>query len=124
MLDGIDGKRLFLFGAADSLRIWLERFNRRDQVVCTFDNSQAKWGRQAYGVDVKNPAELPDMLDDNSRVIIVSLWHQEIGKQLEGMGVIDYYVYLDAYYDEKIGNKVVRREDQPQGMSSIPKWEG
>lgn len=124
MLDGIEGKKLFLFGAADSLRIWLERFDLKDQVACTFDNSPAKWGKQAYGVDVKNPAELPGMLDDNSRVIIVSLWHQEIGKQLEKMGVIDYYVYLDAYYDEKIGNKVVRREDQPQGLSSIPKWEG
>ena len=124
MLDEIEGKKIFLFGAADSLRIWLERFNRRDQVVCTFDNSPEKWGKQAYGIDVKNPAELPAMLDDNSRIIIVSLWHQEIGKQLEKMGVKDYYVYLDAYYDEKIGNKVVRREDQPQGLSSIPKWEG
>ena len=45
MLDGIDGKKLFLFGAADSLRIWLERFDRRDQVVCTFDNASGKWGQ-------------------------------------------------------------------------------
>ena len=122
MLDGIDGKKIFLFGAADSLRIWLERFDLRDQVVCTFDNSPGKWGKTAFGVDVHNPAELPEMLDENSRVIIVSLWHQEIGRQLERMGIEDYFVYLDFYYDEKVGNKVVRREQLKDGSISIPKW--
>ncbi len=39
MLDDIAGKKIYLLGAADSLRIWLERFDRKDQVVCTFDNS-------------------------------------------------------------------------------------
>ena len=123
MLDGIDGKKVFLFGAADSLRIWLERFDRREQVVCTFDNSPAKWGTQAFGVDVKNPTELPGLLDKDSRVIIVSVWHQEIGRQLEDMGIKDYYVYLDFYYDEKVGNKVVRREELANGRTTIPKWE-
>lgn len=122
MLDGIDGKKIFLFGAADSLRIWLERFNRREQVVCTFDNNSGMWGKQAYGVDVCDPSTLPAKLDENSRVIIVSLWHQEIGKQLEKMGIKDYYVYLDFYYDEKVGNKVVRREDMDAGKKTLPKW--
>lgn len=124
MLDGIEGKRIFLFGAADSLRIWLERFNLKDQVVCTFDNAPGKWGTKAFGVDVCEPARLPQMLDDNSRVIIVSLWHQEIGRQLEGMGISDYYVYIDFYYDDKVGNKVVRRDDETCGKDRIPKWEG
>ena len=62
------------------------------------------------------------MLDDNNRVIIVSLWHQEIGRQLEQMGIEDYYVYLDDYYDEKVGNPVVRREDLAEGDKKIPKW--
>ena len=124
MLDGIEDKKLYMFGAADSLRIWLERFDRRDQVVCAFDNSPGKWGSKVYGVDVRNPADLPGMIDDNSRVIIVSLWHQEIGMQLERMGIKDYYVYIDDYYDEKIGNKVVRREDTLQGVDMIPRWDG
>lgn len=124
MLDDIEGKRIFLFGAADSLRIWLERFDRRDQVVCAFDNSPGKWGTKAFGVDVRNPADLPKMLDDNSRVIIVSLWHQEIGRQLESMGITEYYVYLDEYYDEKVGNKVVRREDTLDGKDKLPRWNG
>ena len=47
-----------------------------------------------------------------------------LGKQLESMGITDYYVYLDDYYDEKVGNKVVRREDMPAGESKIPTWKG
>ena len=123
MLNGIEGKKIYLFGAADSLRIWLERFDLREQVVCTFDNASSKWGQKAYGVDIKNPAEIPEMIDKDSRIIIVSLWHHEIGRQLEQMGIDDYYVYLDDYYDEKVGNKVVRREDLENGEKKIPKWE-
>ena len=123
MLNGIEGKRILLFGAVDSLRIWLERFDLKDQVVCIFDNDSSKWGQQAYGIEVRDPAELLDRIDENSRVIIVSLWHQEIGRQLEKMGIDDYYVYLDDYYDEKVGNKVVRREDMENGDKKIPKWD-
>ena len=123
MLDDIADKKIFLFGAADSLRIWLERFGLRDQVVCTFDNDPNKWGSSSYGVKVCDPKELPSLLDERSRVIIVSLWHQEIGRQLERMGINDYFVYLDDYLDEKVGNKVVRREDTEDGDKKIPKWE-
>lgn len=123
MLEDIDGKKIYLFGAADSLRIWLERFDRKDQVVCTFDNDPGKWGKKMFDVEVRDPATLPGLLDENSSVIIVSIWHQEIGRQLEKMGINDYYVYLDFYLDEKVGNKVVRREELQNGQMTIPMWD-
>ena len=122
MLEGIEGKKIFLFGAADSLRIWLERFDLVGQVECTFDNNPAMWNKGSYGVLVRDPAELPKLYDNDSRIIIVSVWHQEIGRQLEKMGIDDYYVYLDDYYDEKVGNPVVRREDASGAGKNIPKW--
>ena len=93
-------------------------------MVCTFDNDHGKWGKEICGVEVRDPAGLPVVYDEDSRVIIVSLWHQEIGRQLERMGIDDHYVYLDDYYDEKIGNKVVRREDLSAGEAQIPTWKG
>ncbi len=123
MLEGIENKKLLLFGAADSLRIFMERFDLREQVVCTFDNDPGKWGKEAFGVKIRDPKELPGLCDGDARVIIVSLWHQEIGRQLEKMGISDYFVYLDDYYDESIGNQVVRREDSPEAEKLIPKWE-
>ncbi|MBR5337913.1 MAG: LicD family protein [Lachnospiraceae bacterium] len=125
MIPAMEGKKVFLFGAADSLRIWLERFDKKQDVICTFDNDPGKWGSLSYGVEVKNPEELPGLLkkEKDSIVIIVSLWHLDIGRQLESMGINDYYIYLDDYYDEKIGNKVVRREDLPRGDKTIPHWD-
>jgi hypothetical protein len=113
MLEGIAGKKIYLFGAADSLRIWLERFGLRERVVCTFDNDSSKWGKFSFDVEVRNPNDLLALIDSDSRVIIVSLWHQEIGRQLEKMGISDYYVFLDYYYDyDKDGNKVIREEQE------------
>ncbi len=123
MLEGIEDKKVFLFGAGDSLRIWVERFGMKDKIVCTFDNNSKMWGKESYGVEVRDPSKIPELYDENSRIIIVSLYHQEIGRQLEGMGIKDYYVYLDQYYDDKVGNKVVRREDLVDGEKKIPKWD-
>ncbi|MCR5503224.1 MAG: LicD family protein [Lachnospiraceae bacterium] len=123
MLEGIRDKKIFLFGAGDSLRIFVERFGMKDRIVCTFDNNPKLWGKESYGVEVRDPSKLPESYDENSSLIIVSLYYQEIGRQLECMGITDYYVYLDRYFDEKIGNRVVRREDLPEGEKKIPKWE-
>ena len=123
MLEGIEDKKIILFGAADSLRIWLERFsNIKHQVICTLDNDSNKWEKEYFGVLVKAPEDLPQIKEDKTRIIIVSLWHQEIGRQLERMCFDDYYVYIDNYYDEKIGNKVIRREDIVNGIEKLPKW--
>jgi hypothetical protein len=101
-----EGKRVYLFGAADSLRIWLRDFGLRDRVVCTFDNDGNKWGTEAFDVSVRNPAEIPQLLDEDGIIIIVSIWHREIGRQLEELGIKDYYVFLDGLFVREFkGNK-------------------
>jgi phosphorylcholine metabolism protein LicD len=98
MLDGIEGERVALFGAAGSLKLWLEYYGLGDQVVCVYDNSPAKWGTKAHGVEVRDPAGLPALVAEGGvRVIVTSVWHREIGQQLEGLGVKDYYVFIDRY---------------------------
>mgnify|MGYP002715328740 CR=1 FL=1 len=100
-LKAAENKKIYLFGAADSLRIWLNDFGLFNQVVCTFDNDSDKWGKDAFGIKVQNPAELPKVLDTNSCLIVVSIWHQEIGKQLEEMGISEYYVFLDGLFHKR-----------------------
>jgi len=97
MLEGIGGKRVFLFGAGDSLRIWLERYAGGLDIACAFDNSPAKWGTAAYGVQVCPPEDLPGLLDGASRLIVASIYHKEIGEQLDNMGIKDYYVFVDGW---------------------------
>ncbi len=96
MLDGIKGKKVFIFGAGDSLRIWLERYGHGADVTCVFDNSAAKWGSLACGKPVRNPAELPGCLNEGSRLIIASVYYKEISRQLEAMGISDYYIFIDG----------------------------
>ena len=104
-LKDVEDKKIYLFGAGDSLRIWLKDFNLREQVICTFDNDSTRWGTVTNGVPVRNPADLPSLLDENSRVIITSIWHNEIEKQLEEMGINDYFIFLDGLFDTGIQEK-------------------
>jgi len=96
MLCDIDGKTVFFFGAGDSLRIWIERYGKNIDIACTFDNDSKKWGSIAHGVPVRDPSILPRILSDNGRLIITSIYHKEIGNQLNNMGITDYYVFLDG----------------------------
>jgi len=74
-------------------------------VVCTFDNDSNKWGQTAFDVSIKNPAEIPQLLDDNSILIIVSIWYKEIGRQLEQMGIKDYHIFLDGLFVDEFKGK-------------------
>lgn len=96
MLFDIECKKVYIFGAGDSLRIWMERYSKGLNVVCAFDNRKAAWGSLAYGVPVRSPSELPALMDENSRLIIASIYHKEIAKQLEEMNIFDYYFFIDG----------------------------
>jgi len=98
MLYGIEGKKVYIFGAGDSLRIWLERYSEGLDVVCAFDNAKSKWGTDAYGVPVHPPSDIYRLLDDDSRLIIASIHHKEIAEQLDNMGITDYYFFIDGMY--------------------------
>ena len=97
MLHGIKEKKVLIFGAGDSLRIWLERYSEGMEVICAFDNSPAKWNTISYGVSVRSPDELPKIFNENTRLIIASIYHKEISRQLEEIGITDYYIFIDGW---------------------------
>ena len=101
MLCGLENKKVFIFGAGDSLRIWMERYSEGLNVICAFDNSKAKWGTTAYGVPVHPPLEIVELLDDESRLIVASIYHKEISEQLDKMSISDYYFFIDGMYYSK-----------------------
>lgn len=96
MLCDIEDKKVYIFGAGDSLRIWMERYSKGLNVVCAFDNRTSAWGSLAYNVPVRSPSELPALMDGNSRLIIASIYHREIALQLEEMNIRDYYFFVDG----------------------------
>ncbi|OBR63534.1 hypothetical protein A7K91_06150 [Paenibacillus oryzae] len=96
MLCDIENKKVYIFGAGDSLRIWMERYSHGLNVVCAFDNRKDVWGSILYGVPVRSPFELPALMDGDSRLIIASIYRKEIAKQLEEMKIFNYYFFIDG----------------------------
>jgi lipopolysaccharide cholinephosphotransferase len=94
---GLEGKDILLFGAGNMLNIYMRRYGLRFPPKCAFDNDKEKWGKTLYGVPVMNPASIPDMKGKGARLIIISLYHREIGEQLDRMGISDYYIFVDGW---------------------------
>lgn len=101
VFDELDGKRLLLFGAGDSLRVFVQRYGRRYQPECTFDNDCMKWGMLACGVPVRSPEELSSLFGDDSTLVVVSIHHKSISEQLCNIGICDHRVFIDGWDYEK-----------------------
>jgi lipopolysaccharide cholinephosphotransferase len=94
---GIAGKEILLFGAGNMLNIYTERYGECFPPKCVFDNDKRKWGKTLCGVPVLSPARIPEMKGPGARLIVISVYHVEIGEQLRNMGVDDYYVFMDGW---------------------------
>jgi len=97
MLKNSKDKKFLVFGAGDSLRIWLERYGLKSQTEFIFDNDPLKWGTEAYDLPIRNPAELPKLIKENTRVLIASIYHKKIAEQLRKMGIEDFYIFIDGW---------------------------
>jgi len=97
MLKNSGDKDFFVFGAGDSLRIWLERYGLKSQTKFIFDNDPLKWGMNIYDLPIKKPAELPKLIKENTRVLIASIYHEKISEQLRKMGIEDFYIFIDGW---------------------------
>lgn len=97
MLKNAKDKEFLVFGAGDSLRIWLERYGLKKQTKFVFDNDPLKWGTEIFGIPIKNPAKLPKLLNKNTRLLIASIHHEKISEQLNKMGIKDFYIFIDGW---------------------------
>ncbi|MDR1245555.1 MAG: LicD family protein [Clostridiales Family XIII bacterium] len=94
---GLEGKDVLLFGAGNMLNIYMRRYGSRFPPKCAFDNDKGKWGKTLCGVPILNPKSILDIKGAGARLIIISLYHREIGEQLERMGIYDYYIFVDGW---------------------------
>jgi lipopolysaccharide cholinephosphotransferase len=92
----LEGKRIFLFGAGQMFDYYMKKHGRKFRPEFLFDNDKNKWGTKKSDILIKNPEELPLLLHDNTRIIIVNIYYKEIGEQLQKLGINEYYVYLQG----------------------------
>jgi len=67
------------------------------------DNDPARIGSRRLGVEVKSPEVLRELNRDSFYVVICCAGHEEIGRQLEAMGIWDYQYYRPVPVEDVCG---------------------
>ncbi len=75
-----------LFGAGNMCRIYMEQYGKDYPPLFTCDNNKAKWGQEAYGLEIKSPESLRN-LDPSTAIFICNMYYDEITAQLEAMNL-------------------------------------
>ena len=84
-------KKIILFGASRSGEAAQKRYRRAYEILYFCDNDKNKWGTRFHGVEVIAPDKLKNMSFD--KIVITSMYYDEISKQLNGMGIEKYEVF-------------------------------
>lgn len=95
---GIEGKTIAIFGAGNMFEDYMRRYGKRFRPSYIIDNGRTKWGRPIHGIMVCCPDKLREIPKDKLRVIICNIYYREIAKQLEEMGIEDYYLHIENKY--------------------------
>lgn len=90
------GKKAILFGTGSMAEKFLQQLSGRLEIFSCVDNNANTWGKTFMGLEIQSPSIL-EATPECWHVIIANGYYREIGKQLEGMGITDYYVYVDEW---------------------------
>ena len=90
---GTEGRKLILFGSGKYAARFREEYGRDFPIYAMVDNDRSRTGRKTDGVRVETPEYIKTLENGSFKVIICVRAYEEIGRQLEGMGIYDYSVY-------------------------------
>ena len=104
-LEGIDGKKLIIFGAGRYLDRFWEAYGDSYPVYAIVDNNEKRWGEYIRGIEICSPAFL-QKLDHGEYRVLICIWdYDTVAAQLNEMGIYEYSVYDP--------NRVYRRKLHP-----------
>ncbi len=101
-------KRVILFGAGDYGVASYNALKNDHEIVCFCDNKKAIQGKELFGIPILSPEDMRKMIDSETDIVISSSSYIEIGKQLDGMNIENYYIG----YDGTVFNKPEERVDK------------
>ena len=87
---------IVLFGAGNMCKNYMEYYGEQYPPLFICDNNSKLWGKEIYGVEVKNPEELKRM-PNGIGVFICNACYQEIERQLKDMNVENIEYFNDEY---------------------------
>lgn len=94
LFKGAEGKVVVLFGGGFMFEDYMKKYGRAYPPAFIVDNDEKKWGTTRHGVEIIEPEKLLDMPQSQLYLIICSIHYKAISKQLEGMGLHDYKIYV------------------------------
>lgn len=95
LFEDADDKTIALFGAGNMVNSYLAEYGDKYRPSFIVDNGKAKWGTTFNGMMIYAPDKLLTIPKDELRVIVCNIYYREISKQLEEMGIEDYYLYAE-----------------------------
>lgn len=92
-LDGIQGKKLFLFGSGQWAKKFAARYGDVLEIEGMLDNDSSKWGKNVGGIPVRGPDILNILEPDSYKLILCVKQYSGILRQIKEMGVRHYGIY-------------------------------
>lgn len=114
-------KQIIVFGTGKYFENYMACYGLEQEKRPLFavDNNPAAVGGRKLGVEVKSPESLAGMERNSFYVVICCAGHEEIGRQLEAMGIVDYHYYkpvpIEDMYDEGMAGGA-----KPYGIGYVP----
>jgi glycosyltransferase involved in cell wall biosynthesis len=102
---GKEKKRIIIFGAGEGTREYLDKEWWRELPLFIVDNDKEKQGQSFKGYLIKSPEDILLLKDKVTVLITVKHGEREIAKQLEGMGIYNYYFYC-GMQSERLRNRI------------------
>ena len=91
------GKKIILFGAGKMAQNYMEAWGEKYRPEFLVDNNKEIQGSERWGIPVKSPEAILEIPEQERNVWICNLYYDEIGVQLERMGIA-YRCYWDHYF--------------------------
>lgn len=90
-------KTKIFFGSGMMYDIFMQDWGEKYAPDLVVDNNPKTWGTVKHGVRIEAPDTILEIPEDERNVFIMNLFYDEVGKQLQEMGV-SYYEYHEFYY--------------------------
>ena len=88
-------KQVILFGTGNMAQIFYQHNKQTVKIQACVDNDSRMWEKDFNGLPVYRPDYLRGIPADERHIIICNGYYQEIGRQLQAMGIEEYFVYVD-----------------------------
>lgn len=111
--EGLEGKRIYLYGAGTVADKFLAFYHREIQVDCIFDDNAYIWNSWKRGVHIDDPNLLNPMNPDEYKVIISARDFRPIYEHLRSIGVKNIGLYdADFIYPGRQKLPIVHDENK------------